>query len=1062
MSAPPVIGSVIGDRYEVLGLVGQGGMGRVYRARDRKLDRVVAVKTLHEGLLTNPEVRRRLQREALAAARLRSPYVATIHDFVMEESIAYFVQDFFEGPSLATLLSHEGALAPRRAVRLLIDACNALDAVHQAGVVHRDVKPSNFVVHYGPAEHDQGVSVERLVLLDFGIAKLLDHVWDEDSTPPRGMFIGTPVYMAPEQMRDPDRVDARADLYALGVVAFEMLVGHPPFLGSISAVLRAALEQPPPSLRSQGADISEELDAVVTRCLAKEPADRFASAREVREALAGTPEGRAAALSDPLLPAGHALPTGYPDLLRIEDSGSDTLLPVIDGVPPDYPAPRIGISDTLIPAFHEDSPIASSPGTAEPGGLRRALTWPAAAVLAFIDWLRDRLEGRRLLPAQPSPEPVHAPDAAPAASPPNLDLLRSYARAAGFDVTYEQGLMLHLRAGPGRAWPAGRYVALSLDDGDQTASMHTLATAVFRRGVPQIYELQGTPAEPCYVLAIDQRSPGVGVYHEWHALARERHVHVLMARPQGLIAAMHAGDAAAHFRTLLAQIREDPFALEGPIDDDLEFFGSGASIHAMLDDIRTRNAGFGLFGLEKWGTTSLLRRLRAELLSEGGHLLSWLDLSSCDDLTEAGVSRAVMQDLRTMLAERDERPIKRLGLLPDAADGVLALAQAAAPLFPRPPVLFFDRADALIEPAHPLDARMRLLVALRRWVRPAGDQLRMIVVLGGVHDALLTARHVPAGDGATPNPLWRVLKPYYAPLFSAAETSEFMSRMATRAGFELAPPALALVHDLTGGHKYLCRLVGSEVRARLAGQKNRAQRADPQLVRDAAQAVVLAHHDYFDALLGRSPPETRRLLARLARGTLRHSELFHLDPLARANTPSVADRLEAVRFALRHQLVHEQGGVYRLAIEILGQWLQLTGELEGAAPAASATPAPPTPALDPLVTEPGPSGIPASDTDPFLAAPLSTMIGPWPSSGDANTLRRLLPQAFNVDELALLLADLQEKLEDVTSRTKSLAVQAHDVVEWFQRRGRLAELTATVKRHRPGLFEAAQAAPIQS
>lgn len=277
---------VIADRYELQSLAREDGMASVYRGFDRILGRAVAVKTLSMRIVANPYVARLFRQEAMAAARLRSRYIAAVYDHGIDGDVVFIVQELVDGPSLGEL-TRDAPLPVPRAVRLLLDICTILDEIHFAGLVHRDIKPDNFAV-----ERDRDGN-EHPILLDFGLVKMRDLPWEEVTQP--GSLFGTPVFMAPEQWQCSPDVDARADLYALGGMAFALLLGRRPFelRGNIMEQMLAVVNEPAPSLRSQGAQVSPELDAVVLRCLAKNPDDRFASALAVRDALSRTPEARA-------------------------------------------------------------------------------------------------------------------------------------------------------------------------------------------------------------------------------------------------------------------------------------------------------------------------------------------------------------------------------------------------------------------------------------------------------------------------------------------------------------------------------------------------------------------------------------------------------------------------------------------------------------------------------------------------------------------------------------------------------------------------------------------------
>ncbi len=269
------VGDMLGNRYRVMAHLGSGGMGEVYEVEHVVLGRHFAAKVLRRELSTDATLVSRFGSEVRAMARLRSDHVAHIVDVGnLENGAPYFVMELLKGVDLKTLLRRVGSLAPRRAVGLLSDACWGLHAAHEAGLVHRDIKPSNLFV----ADTDSGG--ERCLLLDFGVTKS-----DTTGYTRTGQIVGTPQYMAPEQLEE-GTVDARSDLYAVGAVLYECLVGRPPHKGeTLERVLYSIMNKDPTPLWKQRPEISEGLSRVVECALARSPASRFASASAMADAL---------------------------------------------------------------------------------------------------------------------------------------------------------------------------------------------------------------------------------------------------------------------------------------------------------------------------------------------------------------------------------------------------------------------------------------------------------------------------------------------------------------------------------------------------------------------------------------------------------------------------------------------------------------------------------------------------------------------------------------------------------------------------------------------------------
>ncbi|MGL4552996.1 MAG: serine/threonine-protein kinase, partial [Gemmataceae bacterium] len=252
--------------YEVLGLIGQGGMGAVYKARQTKLDRLVAIKVLPPAVAAEPGFAERFAREARTLARLNHPNIVAVHDFGDAGGVFYLVMEFVEGVNLRQAMAG-GGMPPARALRVVADLCEALHYAHRTGVVHRDIKPENVLLDL------QG----RVKVADFGLAKLTGPASTRLTGPAQAM--GTPHYMAPEQWERPADVDHRADIFSLGVLSYELLTGQLP-VGNF----------PPPS---RTAGVEARLDGVVLRAMEKEPVRRYQHMDELRTDL--TAAGRPAA-----------------------------------------------------------------------------------------------------------------------------------------------------------------------------------------------------------------------------------------------------------------------------------------------------------------------------------------------------------------------------------------------------------------------------------------------------------------------------------------------------------------------------------------------------------------------------------------------------------------------------------------------------------------------------------------------------------------------------------------------------------------------------------------------
>ncbi len=280
MTTPFTPGQILIDKYQVEKVIGEGGMGVVVAALHVQLRRRVAIKFLLPEMLRNPEVVARFLREARAAAMLETEHVAKVIDVgSLPDGVPFMVMELLSGMDLASLAAQRGPLSVQEAVTHILQACEAIAEAHRAGIVHRDLKPSNLFL----ASRADGSSTVKV--LDFGISKLQSTTASVALTSDAAVM-GSPTYMAPEQIKCAKAVDTRADIWGLGVVLYELLAGKPPFSGTeFHEVLAKVLLEPPAPLSTCRSDIPKLLDATVLRCLEKEPAKRFPSVTELAHSL---------------------------------------------------------------------------------------------------------------------------------------------------------------------------------------------------------------------------------------------------------------------------------------------------------------------------------------------------------------------------------------------------------------------------------------------------------------------------------------------------------------------------------------------------------------------------------------------------------------------------------------------------------------------------------------------------------------------------------------------------------------------------------------------------------
>jgi serine/threonine protein kinase len=346
-------------RYQLLDLIGRGGMGEVWRAHDTVTDRVVAIKVLPTQYTDDPMFRQRFRREAHAAARLNSPHVIPIHDYGEIEGRLFVTMRLVEGRDLHAVLT-EGPLQPSRAVRIIEQVAKALNAAHRAGLVHRDVKPSNVLL-----DED-----DFAYLIDFGIARAAD----ETRLTGTGNAIGTFQYMAPERLANsPD--DARADIYALACVLYECLTGQPPFAGrNMASLVADHLNTPPPQPSDSRPDVPAQFDAIIETGMAKDPDDRYATTLDLSSAAQGAltqPDVSRPVDTDTLAVSGRdgVRKTGQSDVeatMKAEPSWAKAMTDPSSA--PTRPAGDVAASSIRRPATPSRSPKSPVASATESGG----------------------------------------------------------------------------------------------------------------------------------------------------------------------------------------------------------------------------------------------------------------------------------------------------------------------------------------------------------------------------------------------------------------------------------------------------------------------------------------------------------------------------------------------------------------------------------------------------------------------------------------------------------------------------------------------------------------------
>jgi tRNA A-37 threonylcarbamoyl transferase component Bud32 len=278
-----LVGTVIDDRYKIESIIGRGALGTVYKANQELVGRPVAVKVLHSYLISDPETVKRFQQEARGVSRLKHPHIITVFDYgLLPNGLPYIAMDYLEGDTLAKILHERKLLSIKELMPIIKQVCDALEEAHNCGVIHRDVTPDNIVLI------EQGGQKNFVKVVDFGIAKLL-RVDDEtlSSLTKAGSVGGSPVYMSPERITNKE-INHRSDIYSLGVVIFESLVGRPPFASTDAArLMLAQVNEIAPRLKDIRPDFlfPQELEDVIAKALAKAPDERQATMGQLRDEL---------------------------------------------------------------------------------------------------------------------------------------------------------------------------------------------------------------------------------------------------------------------------------------------------------------------------------------------------------------------------------------------------------------------------------------------------------------------------------------------------------------------------------------------------------------------------------------------------------------------------------------------------------------------------------------------------------------------------------------------------------------------------------------------------------
>ena len=345
MVSPVNIGDIVAEKYLIERVIGKGGMGVVYVAKHLQLGERVAIKFLKRKTLESEELVARFLREGRTAARLRSEHIARVRDVgTMPDGAPYLVMEYLDGRDFDAVLAEHGALSPQVAVKYVLQACEGLAEAHSMGIIHRDLKPANLILI---RKRDGATAIK---IIDFGISKLVSNEGGPGMTQ-AAVMMGSPLYMAPEQMASARDADARSDVFSLGAILYHLLTGKPPFLGTSAVDVFERITRGPPSPRDLRADLPEGIEVITSRCLRKARGQRYPDVAALAAALVpfGPPHAELYAESaERILRAGESTAEGSSP---VEPSGGLAPSPVrmSSRPPPNEAAPIPGTTAKKAP-----------------------------------------------------------------------------------------------------------------------------------------------------------------------------------------------------------------------------------------------------------------------------------------------------------------------------------------------------------------------------------------------------------------------------------------------------------------------------------------------------------------------------------------------------------------------------------------------------------------------------------------------------------------------------------------------------------------------------------------
>jgi len=858
------IGRELGN-YVVRSRLGSGGMGSVYVGEHRFLRTQVAIKVLHQYAASNPEVIQRFLQEAKAAVSIAHPNIVKVLDFGEASGTPYLVMELLEGRSLAALLS-AGPTSENVAARIGAVVADALSVAHDKGIVHRDLKPDNIFI----------TRSQSIKLLDFGIAKISDG--HEGTSTAAGALLGTPAYMAPEQVTGTEHVTAQTDIYQLGATLFEMVSGRRVTRGNtVPELIASLLRDPAPPLHSV-ANVSAAFAAIVDQCLQRRPEDRPRSMADVRDRLLAV-AGQVRLLED------------TSDAARLFDFG--TLIapapspPIIDTRATGVEAPSMGAPPpvTLVQPDPRSTMAPPPPVSAPPPLISKTVFADAGDVWASLG---------DSLPAAFRP-----------ASQAIVDFLQGLfaeGKHAGEDVLELGGIRIDARAGY-------RYFCFFV-----AGNTSALATAMFvDRAAGLEKRLRALPADEQKVVLAVTDTPQIdsGVRSRILEYRRDFNAVVLPIFVGEIRSAVQRGAIRQLFLSRLADFHSpfDPYGGTGPIRDATRFFGRRPELNQALNVLDQKSALVVSCGAPGSGKSSFVKMLEYSQASEFLRV-------RCSDIGEHSVQAFVAQLTSALDARVGRGPAPPTAAVAGIRQTLWA-AVAAAP-DAKPQVLVLEDADWLIDalrgvrdggPEEQKNAR-QFWATIAEWVRT--DRFRVVVT--GVTSFALKDKYVAGWD----NPLATYLTLITLPALDGDAIRHFVCDLGVEIGVEYSEEALRRIEELTGGHvdvvRQLCTQIVRALR-RPEGHPLAGVIVDAKRVDDAAELLV-SSEETFRATVDSLGSFEQRVLYELA-------DLHTTTPMRLKRGVHGADRRSignAVESLSRLGLV-KRSAKLQIAIPLLDQWV---------------------------------------------------------------------------------------------------------------------------------------------